>query len=81
MTSKVNWQNMRQDLSKVNWVTVTMGSDIDGMYNSICDKIYEVSREHVPLRREPKIRKIPRDRRTLMRKRTKIIRKLRHERN
>ena len=74
----VDWKELEHALQQVNWSSEFEGKDPTQKYNhfiSICENTAQI---HVPLKRSaaPRKSKIPRDRRILMRRRTKINKQL-----
>ena len=75
------WENLRRDLCETNWDILMKDCDPEAQYNTLMTKCLEISRKYVPLRRLSKKTpthhgNIPRDRKILMRKRTKLRKKL-----
>ena len=76
----VNWDNIKDDLNQINWeheynLITTRAHKID-KFTKICE---DIAVKHAPERtskRFPGKSKIPRDRRVLMRRRTKVLKHL-----
>lgn len=74
----VHWENLRSQINSVDWPELLRDFDPDDQYKLILWKCLHIAKQHVPLKRPPTPRtSIPRDRKILMRKRTKLRRKLR----
>lgn len=75
----VDWDQLSNELQRVDWSTEFDGKDPDEQFNHLIDVCQNVSKQHVPGRRQATSSKkhaIPRDRRTLMRRRTKVTKQL-----
>ena len=73
-----NWNEVQNDLSKVNWGDEFKSLDPGQMLNRLIETCTEVAKKHVPLRKSngKKKSKIPRIRRILMRRRSKVNKQL-----
>lgn len=68
-SESVHWQNLKQDLSEVDWVHQMEICDPVAEYEIIITTCLELSRKHVPLRNKHSKLNIPRNWKILMRKR------------
>ena len=81
-SNRVDWASLSSKLAEVRWETLFAGLGAEEMHEKISEVMLGVCREEVPLkRRERKIASIPRDRRILMRKRTRTTKKMRASTN
>ena len=70
------WNDLRKDLDKVDWEKELNDLNPEIQYMTILQKCRKVSEAYVPLKRPPpQSKNIPRDRKILMRKRTKLRKK------
>ena len=74
---------MKRDLGETDWELLMKDCDPEAQYDILMTICLEISEKYVPLRRPSKkipsyIGNIPRDRKILMRKRTKLRKKLRN---
>ena len=74
-TESVSWKKMKSDLGEVDWYQLMQDSDPETQYNLILTRCLQISCRHVPPRRIVNKQCIPRDRKILMRKRTKLRKK------
>lgn len=86
LSESVCWEGMKRDLSEIKWNSLMKDLDTESQYDVLVTKCLETSKKHVPLRRPSKKTlsnksNIPRDRKILMRKRTKLKKKLRNTSN
>ena len=73
----IDWQAIKQELSKVNWEHELEHLDPDNIVDAILKISLEVSQKFVPERKSRIVKhKIPRDRRLLMKRRGKINKRL-----
>ena len=75
----VNWTEIKEQVSNIQWHRKAAGTsdDPEEIYDSIMKEMLRVVIQHVPKKNRQKGRShIPRDRRTFMRKRAKIMKKL-----
>lgn len=77
-SESVHWENLKQDLSEVDWVHRMDNCDPVAQYETIITTCLDLSRKHVPLRNKRSKLNIPRDRKILMRKRNNLRKKLQH---
>lgn len=76
-SSLTDWESMRQELGGVDWEARLSGKSAQNIYLELCGVLHEICPRHAPLRRTPKQAKsIPRDRKILMRKRTRTRKRL-----
>ena len=81
-SDRVNWIGLKDDLSSVDWVNLMRGLSVEEKYSSFIDRTLEMCKKHVPLRHvHGRKQLIPKDRRALMRVRTKLRRKVLHASN
>jgi hypothetical protein len=75
---KVNWEAIQLTLANVRWVERMHTMTVEEKYDFIKETLLKIAKEFVPQRKQNTNKKstIPRDRRILMRNRTKIIKKL-----
>ena len=72
----ISWASIEADLFNTSWDMLLTDVKTDKMYKiiiNICPKIYE---KHVLLKKSPRKDQIPRDRRALMRKISKLQKKI-----
>ena len=73
----IDWEQINDKINSIEWDDLLQNKTVDEQFNNIITECLAVSRLHVPCRRKPKhINKIPIDRKTLMRQRTKLNTKL-----
>ena len=76
----VNWDNISRDISLLNWNEELAGDNVEEMYSILRRKILNICTAHVPRRknrrRQRKGNQIPRDRKILMRRRAKWVKRL-----
>ena len=75
----VNWEELESSLQQVDWPSEFVDKNPDEQFNHFVATCENIAQLHVPLKRStaPKRKsKIPRDRRILMRRRTKINKQL-----
>lgn len=75
------WESIKRDLADVNWESLMNNSDPEVQHHTLMRKCLEITQKYVPQRRvsnKGPLSKgnIPRDRKLLMRKRTKLRNKL-----
>lgn len=77
------WENIKRDLDQVNWEQELKDVSPEVQYKKIILKCKKISEAHVPKKKILALQpnNIPRDRKVLMRKRTKLRRKLRETSN
>ncbi|KAG0710817.1 hypothetical protein GWK47_022002 [Chionoecetes opilio] len=85
-SESVCWESLRRDLGEVKWDSLMKDCDPEVKYDILTTKCLEISEKYVPLRRSsnktpPYKGNIPRDRKVLMRKRTKLRKKLKNTNN
>ena len=83
LSDDANWEEMINDLSSVRWREELESLTPSEMFTRITEICLEVSRKHVPIRTSltRKRSRIPRTRRILMRRRTKVNTQLQYARN
>ena len=71
-SKKVNWEDIRADLSEVEWENMLRDNkSAPEIYNNILEKCLEISKKHVPMRTQNRVKnQSPRDRKIIMRKRS-----------
>ena len=78
-SEKIDWNNINKDLGKIDWINAleNLKSNCEHQYKFILDECAAVVEKHIPTK-EPikKSHTIPRERRILMRKRRKLIKRL-----
>ena len=79
--SSVNWEEINARLAAIDWRSEFNGEAVDQMYDGICVNLWNICSELVPKKKNPRRNVIPRDRRILMRKRTKWNKKYQKTRN
>jgi len=74
----VNWEELENSFQQIDWSSEFENKDLDNNYNHFVTTCENIAKLHVPLKRSVFKRKskIPRDRRILMRRRTKINKQL-----
>lgn len=78
MSEDVDWDSLDKELSEVDWNSAFQDLDPGQMFDSFVQTCSHISQKHAPKRKVKtrKISKIPRPRRILMRRRTKVNRQL-----
>ena len=76
-----NWSVIRQELSSVRWNAILSSQNPEEMYHTILETCLKICVNYVPQRRNKRKSLIPRDRKILMNKRSKLKRKLLLENN
>ena len=77
----VNWEEIKKELSLIQWHTVLRAKTPEEMYNIIVEKSLTICKKYAPQRRKAKKSIIPRDRKILMNKRNKLRKKILSENN
>ena len=77
-SESVSWEDIKTDLGEVDWCSLMKHSDPEHHYETLVSTCLQISRKHVPPRRTAKKSSIPRDRKILMRKRSKLQKRLRN---
>lgn len=80
LSESTNWESLKQDLRVVDW-SVMANDDPSKQYQMITNMCLKISLKHVPFRKPPRKLNIPKDRKLLMRKRTKLRKKLKNMKN
>ena len=80
-SESVCWEKLKRDFNQIDWHHEMRDADPEDQYKKFLQKCRVVSEKYVPLRRAATKKNIPRDRKVLMRKRTKLRKKLRHTDN
>ena len=70
---KVNWDGIIQDLADINWRLKLLGQNIEEKHDTFLRILEHICLDHVPRKRRRNKRRIPKDRRILMKKRGKIL--------
>ncbi|KAK3895489.1 hypothetical protein Pcinc_000831 [Petrolisthes cinctipes] len=79
---EINWSCINEQVNNIKWEEKIRNLDPDQMYTQILTTLLNICDTHIPKRVYRKRRtKIPRDRKILMRKRTKLSKKLAKELN
>lgn len=76
-SESIKWNDVKSDIAAVDWDQVMEDSDPESQYENLLRICFEISKKHIPYKRKPTRPNIPKDRKILMRKRTKIRKKLR----
>lgn len=71
----VDWENINKEFKDMEWENLLRDGDVDECYKVIRDQIGLVCSRYVPTKKKRQ-KKIPRDRKILMRKRTKLTKRL-----
>jgi len=71
-----NWIGIKQELALTQWTNILSSKSPDEMYSIILEICLNICTKHVPRRRNKKKSIIPRDRKILMNKRSKLKRNL-----
>ena len=79
-SDRVNWEDVTLELASVDWGGAFHDKDVEEMYSFFLEKIHSVSLLHVPKKKRRNPKKIPRDRRILMRKRSGLKKRLQRAR-
>ena len=74
--SSVDWDKVGNELAMTDWNSLFMSAVPQTMYVRFCEVIGRVCRKFMPRRTLPTCRSIPRDRRALMRKRTRLNKRM-----
>ena len=72
---RINWDNIYQELAAINWEQEFINSNVIERYDKFYDILEQVCLKCVPRRRKRRRKVIPKDRRILMKKRGKILKK------
>ena len=72
----MEWTNIKIELDKINWTRLCSNLTAERIYKLIIDVVVDICAKFVPKKSYKPFRKIPRDRRILMRNRSKIRKKL-----
>ena len=74
----INWEVINEKFLNIDWDSVFQDLNPDTMHEILLTKIIKISKETIPLRKggAKRNRVIPRDRRLLMKKRTKVTKQL-----
>ena len=68
----INWEQINDCISNVDWMEKFKNKSTTGMYEAIHETLLEICKKNVPEKRNTPKNNIPRDRRILMRKRSKL---------
>ena len=74
----VKWNELNEDISRVDWNEVFQSLDPSAMFDKLIETCSELSKKHVPQRslKKKSRSRIPRSRRILMRRRSKVNKQL-----
>lgn len=72
----IDWKAINDGISNIDWQGEMNGLTASEMYELFTSKLLNICIPHVPGKRPLKSHSIPRDRKVLMRKRTKLIKRL-----
>ena len=75
--NNINWKEVSDEFERIDWSSWELISDIKSKYSGLVKIIEDVCTKLIPPRRAHKSNIIPRDRRILMRRRSKIKKRLR----
>lgn len=78
LSKSVPWDEFKKEIDKVDWTKLLHDTDPVIQYDIIHKTCLDISGKFVPTRKPIKKKIIPRDRKILMRKRTKLRKKLRY---
>lgn len=67
-----DWNAINEDISNINWTDLLENKSSEDIYELILTKLLDISKTHTPTRQNFATRDIPRDRKILMRKRTRL---------
>ena len=74
---KINWDEVKNDLSKIDWQKELRNCEPDSILQIIYQTLLEVSKKHVPIRiKKDNKSPIPKERQNLMRRRSRINKRL-----
>ena len=74
---EVDWASFGNQLARRNWNVLFQDKSPTTMYDILVDAIYDLCEQHVPRKKERRGKKlIPRDRRILFKRKSKLMRKL-----
>ena len=74
--SSICWDSLVEDLQDLNWSEVCEEEEVNQVYNLFHDSLFDVCQRHIPKKRAVKRRRdIPRDRRTLMKQKNKLVKR------
>ena len=76
MSKKVDWTPLRRELGNVDWKNIAHGKNGQEIHSTIYETIYKVSTKNVPARKQNKTKLVPSHRKILMRRRSKLNKKL-----
>ena len=74
----VNWEGLEKDIDEINWENAFNEKSTEEKFETFCCKLLEICSKHVPKKKSPKhiAALIPRDRKILMKKRSRILKKM-----
>ena len=76
-SDRVDWFALQEELSSVPWVEEMRGKSVDEKHDFFISRTLQVCQRHVPQKRAAgRVRRIPRDRRALMRRRARLRSKI-----
>ena len=75
-SDRVKWEDLTTELASIDWREALYGKTVEDMYSFFLDRVYSASLRYVPKKKRRNPKKIPRDRRILMRKRRGLKRRL-----
>jgi hypothetical protein len=76
MSDRVDWDGIRKELSEVDWALRTTETSPEEAYKEICEILSEICPKYAPTKTSRTATSVPRDRRILMRKRSRLIKRL-----
>ena len=78
--NEIDWNELQEKLNEIIWEDLFAGKCSDEIWNIFNDKVYKLVERYVPRKIPPRNKSsIPRDRKILMRKRSKLQKKLHSE--
>lgn len=72
----IDWQTVKNKLTEINWLRLFSEQTVDQMLSTITSNLQKICTDHIPKRKCPRAKSIPRDRKILMRKRTKLNKRM-----
>jgi hypothetical protein len=79
---RTDWEEINTELRNISWLDVLESEDSEQLYNALCDQLLSVCQRFTPRRRTGvtgSSSRIPRDRKILMRKRSRLSKAVKRE--
>ena len=74
----LNWEELENEINGINWENAFTGGSAERNFEFFCGKLLEICQKHVPKKKNRRKQTyiIPRDRKILMKKRSRILKKI-----